>query len=86
MGPPTHLKIVNPEIFLSKGKTGTKNGTGVEGKAIRRLPHLGIHPICRHQTPPLLLISRMLAERSLVWLLPESFYQHLTNTDTDTHS
>jgi hypothetical protein len=24
MGPPLHLKIFNPEIFLSRGKTGTK--------------------------------------------------------------
>jgi hypothetical protein len=24
--------------------------------------------------------------RSLVWLFPERFYQHLTNTDADTHS
>jgi hypothetical protein len=24
MGPPTHLKIFNPELFLSKGNTGTK--------------------------------------------------------------
>jgi hypothetical protein len=24
MGPPTHLKNFNPEVFLSKGKTGKK--------------------------------------------------------------
>jgi hypothetical protein len=24
MGPPAHLKTFNPEMFLSKGKTGTK--------------------------------------------------------------
>jgi hypothetical protein len=33
MGPATHLKIFNPEMFLSKRKTGTKNGTKTEGKA-----------------------------------------------------
>jgi hypothetical protein len=24
MGPPTHLKIFNPELYLSKGNKGTK--------------------------------------------------------------
>jgi hypothetical protein len=38
METPTHLKIFNPELFLSKGKTGTKNGTETEEKAIQRLP------------------------------------------------
>jgi hypothetical protein len=45
MGPPTHLKNINPEFLLSKGNAGTKSGTETEGKAIQRLPHLGIHPI-----------------------------------------
>jgi hypothetical protein len=31
MGQPTNLKIFNPEMFLSKGRTGTKNGTETEG-------------------------------------------------------
>jgi hypothetical protein len=30
----THLKVFNPEIFLSKRKTGTKNGAETEGGAI----------------------------------------------------
>jgi hypothetical protein len=53
MGPPTHLKIVYPEMFLTKGKKGThkKNGKDIEGKAIQRRPHVGIHPICRQQIP-----------------------------------
>jgi hypothetical protein len=54
MGPPTHLKIVNPEFFLSKGKIETKrNGTETEGKAIQRLLHLGIHSIFRLQAQTL---------------------------------
>ena len=32
--------------------------TETEGKAIQRLPHLGINPICRHQTQRLLLMPR----------------------------
>jgi hypothetical protein len=30
--------------------TETKYGAETEGKAIQRLPHLGIHPIHSHQT------------------------------------
>ena len=50
MGPPTHLKILNPEGLLSKGNMGTKCGAEIEGKAIQRLSHLGTHPIYRHQS------------------------------------
>jgi hypothetical protein len=46
MGPPTHLKNINPEIFLSKENARTKSGAETGEKAIERLPHLGIHPIC----------------------------------------
>jgi hypothetical protein len=46
MGPPTHLKNINPELLLSKGNT--KNGAETEGKAIQRLPHLGLY----HMQPP----------------------------------
>jgi len=31
-----HLKILNPQMFLSKGKIGRKNGTETEGKTIQR--------------------------------------------------
>jgi hypothetical protein len=56
MGPHTHLKNINPELFLSKGNAVTKSKEKAEGKAIQRLPHLGIHPICRHQIQTLLLM------------------------------
>ena len=36
------------------GVTETKFGAGKEGKTIQRLPHLGIHPIYKHQTQTLL--------------------------------
>jgi hypothetical protein len=55
-----HLKILNPEMFLSKGKTGTKSGTETEGNAIQRLPHLGILPICRHQPPDMAVPRELL--------------------------
>jgi len=46
MGPPTHLKNINPEFPLSKGNGWTKSGAENEGKTTQRLPHLGIHLIC----------------------------------------
>jgi hypothetical protein len=57
MGPPTHLRILIPELFLT-GYTGTKNGAETDGKASQRLPHLGIHTIHGLKTPTLLLIAR----------------------------
>jgi hypothetical protein len=38
------------------GDTETKCEAETEGKAIQRLPHLGIHPINNHQTQILLWI------------------------------
>jgi hypothetical protein len=46
MGLPTQLKNINSEFFLSKGNAGTKSGEETEGKAIQRLPHLGMLFIC----------------------------------------
>ena len=40
--------------ILMGGNTETKCGAETEGKAIQRLPHLGIHPIYNHQTQTLL--------------------------------
>jgi hypothetical protein len=34
MGPLTHLKIVKPELLLSKGNGGTKSAAETEGKTI----------------------------------------------------
>ena len=36
--------------ILMGGNTETKCGAETKGKDIQRLPHLGIHPICSHQT------------------------------------
>jgi hypothetical protein len=34
MGPSNHFKVFNSEMFLSKGRTGTKNGAETEVWAI----------------------------------------------------
>jgi hypothetical protein len=49
------LKINDASVLLRKGNeilkgVNTKCGAETEGKAIQRLPHLGIHPIYSHQT------------------------------------
>jgi hypothetical protein len=41
------LRIRNK--VLKGANMETKCGAETEGKAILRLPHLGIHPICSHQ-------------------------------------
>jgi hypothetical protein len=38
MGPPTHLKNINPEFLLSKGNAGTKSEAETEGQATQRIP------------------------------------------------
>jgi len=40
------------------GNTRTMSEAETEGKAIQRLPHLGIQPICSHQTLLQLLMLR----------------------------
>jgi hypothetical protein len=50
MGSQNHFKHTNQELLLSKGNAKTKTGARMEEKVIQRLPHLGIHLICRHQT------------------------------------
>jgi len=48
------------------GNAATKGRAGTEEKVIQRLPHLGIHPICCHQTQSLLLMPR-----SACWQEPD---------------
>jgi hypothetical protein len=42
------LRRVNK--ILTGGNMETKCGAETEGKITQRLPHLGIHPMYRHQT------------------------------------
>ena len=85
-GPLMHLKIFNSEMFLSSRKTGTKQWNRDWRKGYPETSHLGIHPICRHQTPHYCRCQEALTVKSPVWLFLESFYQLLTNTDADIHS
>ena len=48
------------------GDTETKCGAVTEGKAIQRLPHLGIHLIYSCQTQTLLWVQEVLVDRSLM--------------------
>ena len=40
--------------IIKGGDTETKCGAETEGKAIQRLPHVGIHPIYSYQTQTML--------------------------------
>jgi hypothetical protein len=58
-------QIVDASVLLRRGNkilTGanmeTKCGAETEGKAIQRLPHLGIYPIYSYQTQTLLWMPR----------------------------
>ena len=50
------LRRVNK--ILTGGNIETKCGAETEGKAIQRMPHLGIHPIYSHQNQTLLWMQR----------------------------
>ena len=50
--------------ILTGGNTETNCGAETEGKAIQRLPHLGIHHIYCHQTQTLLLVDKYLLTRT----------------------
>jgi hypothetical protein len=50
---------VDTSVLLRRGNKiliggDTKFGAKTEGRTIKRLPHLGIYPICNHQTQTLL--------------------------------
>ena len=48
------------------GNTETECGAETKGKAIQRLPHLGIQPIYSNQTQTLLWMQEVLADRTLM--------------------
>ena len=86
-------KIVVASVLLRRGNkiltganTETKCGAETVGKAIQRLPHLGIHPIYSCQTWADAGCWEVLADESLICLSPESLCQSLTNTEADAGS
>jgi hypothetical protein len=52
------LVLLRRVKILMVGNMETKCGAETEEKTIQRLPHLGIHPIYRHQTYRLLSMPR----------------------------
>jgi hypothetical protein len=59
----------------------TKCGAETEGKAIQRLPYLGINTIyCYYYQCG---CQEVLADRSLIWLSPKRLCQRLTNAEVD---
>jgi hypothetical protein len=60
--------------------TEKKCGSETEGKAIQRLPHMGIHPMYNHQTRHYFGCQQVFDDRSQIYLSPERLYQCLTNT------
>ena len=51
------------------GDIETKCGAETEGKAIQRLPYLGIHPINCHQNPTLLWMTRSAYQKEHVMVV-----------------
>jgi hypothetical protein len=68
-GHPPTSKFFNPEMFLSKGRTGTKNGAETEGRVIWGPTHLEIHHVCRHQAQHCRCGQEALSDRNQVWQL-----------------
>ena len=60
MGMTSHIGEVEPVETIFRGNIGTKSGAETEGKAIQRLPYLGMHPICNHQIQTLADAKRCL--------------------------
>ena len=79
------LLIRGNEIPM-EGVTETKCGAETEGKAIQRLPHLGIHPMYSYKPRHYCGCQQVLADRSLIYLSPERLCQSLTYIEADTCS
>lgn len=60
-------RVTHPEMFQSKGRTGTKIGTETGGVANKGQPHLRIHQVCRHPTQHYCHGQEALGDRNLVW-------------------
>ena len=78
MGLPTHLKIFNPQMFLSKGKTGTKkcNRNWRKGYPETAPPKDSSH-LQTAKPWHYCYCQEALADTNLVWLFPERFNQQI---------
>ena len=86
MGPPAHLKTFNPEMFLSKGKTGTKMEQRLKKGPSRDCPTWGSILSADIKPWHCCCFQEAFAVRNLVRLFPGRFCQHLTNADLDAWS
>jgi hypothetical protein len=77
MGSPTHLKIFNPELCLSKRNAGTKMEQRQKERSFRDCSTLKINSICRQQTRHYCWCQDVLIGRSGAWLSSEKLCQHL---------
>ena len=68
-----------------EGDTETTFGHKMKGWTIQRLPHLGIHPIIRHQAQTLLHMPARFCQQDLDIVLVR-LCQCLANTEVDVHS
>jgi hypothetical protein len=85
MGPPTHLKVFNPEMFLPKGRTGSKNGRDWRKGQLWNGPTWG--SIMSVDTKPHTCCGQeALAESNLVWWFLGRSGQQLTIADVDAWS
>ena len=69
--------------ILTGGNMETKYGAETEGKAIQRLPHLGIIPYTVTKPGPHYGCWEVLADGSLIWLFTERLCQSLTKTQAE---
>jgi hypothetical protein len=83
---------LKPQPFLNQSpqvtsphQAGLLSQSGIKGKPSTKY---GLVYCLAHISGWLARESGMAShnDRSLIWLIPESFYQHLTNTDRDSHS
>jgi hypothetical protein len=62
----TSLLVRRGNKILTEGNMQTKCRAETEGKAIQRLPYLGIYPIYSQQTLTLLWLGELFADRNLI--------------------
>jgi hypothetical protein len=62
----TSVLLTRRNKILMGGDTETKCGAETEGKAIQRLPHMGIHPIYSYQPRHYCGCQQVFADRSLI--------------------